>query len=371
MGAAPPNQPQGDDSATAADPPPPPPPPPSSAPSGIVVGNYCHDVLSRDGVVVGESLGGAASFISNVFAALHLCCRYVSMVGTDFAYGGPPLPIPSFSSSSPTTLFHAHFSSSADPAVTYHGDRRLRLVHACEPISPRQLPDGGPFDFGLAVGVAGEISPPTLSRMIDLCRLLFVDAQSLIRTFHPVDGTVGLVPLSDTAFSHLLPRIAFLKASADEAPFLDIEQLRKSCCVLVTQGKDGCTLYWDSGVLRVPPFPAVQVDPTGAGDSFLGGFVAGVVQGLTVPDAALLGNFFGSLTVGHIGVPKFHPGMLQRVRGELERRTPCGASGGRVEIAASYQVPKGHAEFRAFLAEAAGRESQNATEQVVSNHDNQ
>ena len=30
----------------------------------LVVGNYYHDVLIRDGIVVGETLGSAAAFIS-------------------------------------------------------------------------------------------------------------------------------------------------------------------------------------------------------------------------------------------------------------------------------------------------------------------
>ncbi|CAA7389904.1 unnamed protein product [Spirodela intermedia] len=288
--------------------------PTSSAPLGLVVGSYCHDVLFRDGTVIGESLGGAASFISNVFDALgrpvQLRCRYISKVGPDFAYSGSSLPTP-FSSSSPTTLFHAHFSS-GDIAAGYHSDRALKRVRACDPISPSDLPaEEQPFDFGLAVGVAGEISPATLARMIEICRVVFVDVQALIRTFDPTDGTVRLVHLRDSGFSHLLPRIGFLKASADEAPFVDVEEVRKLCCVVVTDGKDGCRVYWKSGVLRVPSFPAVQVDPTGAGDSFLGGFVAGMVHGLAVPDAALLGNFFGSLTVRHIGIPNFHQELFQ------------------------------------------------------------
>ena len=293
-------------------------PGPSSSPGplGLVVGNYCHDVLFRDGAVVAESLGGAASFISNVFNALdrplHLRCRYVSKVGPDFAYGGRLfLPLPS-SSASPTTLFHAHFSSGGGPAV-YHGDRLLRRVRACDPISPGDLPTEkeGPFDFGIAVGVAGEISPATLSRMIDLCRVVFVDAQALIRVFDPSDGTVRLVCLRDSGFSHLLPRIGFLKASADEAPFLDLDRVRNLCRVVVTEGQAGCTVHWKSCVLRVPSFSAVQVDPTGAGDSFLSGLVYGIIHGLPVSDAALLGNLLGSLTVRHLGIPDFHKELFQ------------------------------------------------------------
>ncbi|XP_010253881.1 PREDICTED: inositol 3-kinase-like isoform X2 [Nelumbo nucifera] len=274
---------------------------------GLVVGNYCHDILIRDGLVVGESLGGAASFISNVLDGLLIPCDYVCKVGSDFAYSvtHPPMTSPS----SMTTLFHAHFFSNRDESR--HQDRVLRRIHACGPISPSDLPESQ-FDFGLAVGVAGEILPETLERMLDICRTVFVDIQALIRVFDPADGTVKLVGLKESGFFHLLPRIGFLKASAEEAPYVDIEEARKWCSVVVTEGKDGCRIYSKDEKMQILPFPAVQIDPTGAGDSFLGGLVVGLVRGLSVPDAALLGNFFGSLTVGQIGLPKFDSRLLQK-----------------------------------------------------------
>lgn len=330
-----------------------------AARAALVVGNYCHDVLFRDGRVVGETLGGAASFVSNVLDALSPSSpnspshRYVAKVGPDFAYAvaHPPLVAPS----SPTTLFHAHFPSQSRPhgQSGYHGDRVLRRVRACDPILPSNLPgDADRFDFGLAAGVAGEIPPETLARMLDLCQVVLVDVQGLIRSFDPAGGTVRLVPLRDTGLARLLPRIGFLKASAEEAPFVDIEEARKWCCVIVTEGKDGCRVFWKERELHVPPFPAVQIDPTGAGDSFLGGFVAGLVWGLSVPDAALLGNFFGSLTVGQIGVPKFDQRMLEYVKQELERKTmQCeGLCGRHVTVD---QKSGMHEKFHASLVEAA------------------
>jgi 1D-myo-inositol 3-kinase len=105
--------------------------------------------------------------------------------------------------------------------------------------------------------------------------------------------------------------VAFVKASSEEAPYVGVETARRWCCVIVTEGRDGCRLYWDGGEARVAPFPAVQVDPTGAGDSFLAGFAAGLLWGLSATDAALLGNFFGAAAVSQVGVPTFHPKMLQ------------------------------------------------------------
>ncbi|XP_073291580.1 inositol 3-kinase [Primulina huaijiensis] len=280
--------------------------------SCLVVGNYCHDVLIKDGEVLAESLGGAASFIAEVLDGLSVAATFISKVGSDFSYAVNHPPI--VSAYSRTTLFHAHFSSQIQ-----RQDRVLKRVRFCEPITPLDLPDSR-FEYGLAVGVGGEVLPETLERMLDICETVFVDVQGLIRAFDEVDGTVRLVQLKDSKFYNLLPRIGFLKASADEAPYIDVDEAKKFCCLVVTNGKDGCTLYYRDDEQQIAPFPTVQVDPTGAGDSFLGGFVAGLALGLAAPDAALLGNFFGSLTVGQMGLPKFDSGLLQRVKEEVQRK---------------------------------------------------
>ncbi|KAJ8616876.1 hypothetical protein MRB53_013062 [Persea americana] len=359
---------------------------------GLVVGNYCHDVLIRNGVVVSETLGGSASFVSNVLDSLSKTTTtsssphcYVSKVGPDFSYSRsvsrhPPI-ICSFPSK--TTLFHAYFSSSSSNNNNDDDDddRILRRIHACATISPSDLPPPPPspqFDFGLAIGVAGEITPETLDRMLDLCRHVFVDVQALVRTFDPSDGAVRLVALKDSGFHHLLPRISFLKASAEEAVFVDVEEARAHCCVIVTDGEEGCRIYWRDGEMQIPSFRTVQIDSTGAGDSFFGGFVAGLCWGLAVPDAALLGNFFGALTVSQIGVPKFSPKMLKKVKYRLERKMrsiSCHESGEEFDFRKSVE----HGELRTFLVEAAKlqatdvnfddqQESQNAQAMEQNNH---
>ncbi|OEL20180.1 Inositol 3-kinase [Dichanthelium oligosanthes] len=114
--------------------------------------------------------------------------------------------------------------------------------------------------------------------MIRLCRAVLVEAQALIRAFDG-NSAVGHVALKDTPYARLLPRVAFLKASSEEAPYVGVETAtaRRRCCVIVTDGRDGCRLYWDGGEARVAPSPAVQVDPTGAGDSFLADVAAGLL----------------------------------------------------------------------------------------------
>ncbi|XP_021279341.1 inositol 3-kinase [Herrania umbratica] len=313
--------------------------------SVLIVGNYCHDVLLQRGSVVAETLGGAASFISNVLNGLSVSFQLTSKVGLDFKYpvSYDPIVVPA----SKTTVFHAYFDLGFSENA--HQDRVLKRVEACHPINPSDLPDKR-FDFGMAVGVGGEILPETLAKMVEICDAVFVDIQALIRAFDK-NGTVRLVGLNESGFYHLLPRLKFLKASSEEALFVDVEEVRKWCCVLVTHGKDGCEVFWKDGEIKIGPFVANQVDPTGAGDSFLGGFIGGLVHGLVVPDAALLGNLFGSLTVAQIGLPKFDLRLLQRVKDEVQRRklhSTCSFETRDDRL--SFSKPPGHEEFHASLA---------------------
>ncbi|XP_021816322.1 inositol 3-kinase isoform X2 [Prunus avium] len=323
---------------------------PNSTHRVLVSGNYCHDVLIKDGVVLAETLGGAASFISNVFDGLSVPYNLVSKVGFDFAYSVPrdPIVVPNCK----TTLFHAHFDSGVDGDGRQDRDRVLKRVSSCDPIKPSDLPESR-FDFGMAVGVGGEVTVETMEKLLEICNTVFVDIQALIRAFDGVDGTVKHVALKESGFFHLLPRIGFLKASAEEALFMEVEEVRKLCCVVVTNGRRGCRVYWRDGEVEVGPFPTNQVDPTGAGDSFLGGFVAGLVNGLTVPDAALLGNLFGSLTVGQIGLPKFDIRLLQRAREEVQRRKmQCGNCYERKDDKFRFVNAAGQEQFHASLGVA-------------------
>ncbi|XP_021720677.1 inositol 3-kinase-like [Chenopodium quinoa] len=291
----------------------------------LVIGNYCHDVLLQDDVVIAESLGGAASFISSIFSLLSIPCDCISIVGSDFSYNHSVFCSPIVSNTSKTTVFHAHFYSNCpENDGKPVSDRTLKRVIACDPIRPIELPNsnsGKRFDFGMAVGVGGEILPETLEGLVEICDVVFVDVQGLIREFDEIDGTVRLINLNETKFYPLLSKIGVLKASAEEAEFMDVEEVRKLCCVVVTYGEKGCKVFWKDGEVEISPFSTIQIDPTGAGDSLLGGFVAGLSLGLAVPDAALLGNFFGSLTVSQIGLPKFDSKLLQRVKDEVQRRS--------------------------------------------------
>jgi hypothetical protein len=74
--------------------------------------------------------------------------------------------------------------------------------------------------------------------------------------------------------------------------------------VVVKRGERGQFLYdrATKGRWEIPAYPAQLVDPTGAGDSFCGGFLAGYRQTYDPVQAALSGSISASLTIEGSGI---------------------------------------------------------------------
>ncbi|XP_024520934.1 inositol 3-kinase [Selaginella moellendorffii] len=264
----------------------------------LIVGNYCHDtIITRSSRT--DTLGGSAGYLVNVLDALGVESEVISKVGPDFAYRSRVSHPPVVVERSATTHFVADYTGAEDE------DRVLRAVKMCDPIVSSDF--GGArrsrYGIGLAAGVAGEILPEALERIIKLCDRVIVDLQALIRLIDPVTGVVKYRKLEDTEFYGMLDRVSFVKAAQSEAKYIDLENARQKTCVIVTNGDKGSTVYIKSNEYHVPAFPASELDPTGAGDSFLGGFTAGLYRGLSVEKAVVVGNYFGALAVSHVGIP--------------------------------------------------------------------
>lgn len=274
----------------------------------LVVGNACHDTLVSEGGTH-ETLGGAVAYACAVLDGLSVPYRAVCKVGPDFLYRAELQARPRVVPSSRTTRFLDTYAG---------GARRERVLERCEPILPEDLAGEGRVRVAIAAAVAGEVPPATLRALRGRCDVLLADAQGLLRSFGPA-GEVGLEPLDRTGFADLAGQIDYLKVGEAEAPFVDVDALRTRTTLLLTRGPRGCRVVGPGMDLEVDGFPADERDPTGAGDAFLAGFAAGLVQDLTEAKAALLGTFCGARAVEHLGVPRFGRGQLSRARERLQR----------------------------------------------------
>jgi adenosine kinase len=67
---------------------------------------------------------------------------------------------------------------------------------------------------------------------------------------------------------------------------------------VTTLGSKGSLVVGEGGTLEIGPVPAAQAaDPTGVGDAFRAGFLAGLGHGLTLERAAQLGSLMGTLAL--------------------------------------------------------------------------
>jgi ribokinase len=71
--------------------------------------------------------------------------------------------------------------------------------------------------------------------------------------------------------------------------------------VIVTLGASGILILDARGHRHLPALPAKVVDTTAAGDSFIGGFATGIVEGLSLDEAAVLGLRAARICVGRAG----------------------------------------------------------------------
>lgn len=89
--------------------------------------------------------------------------------------------------------------------------------------------------------------------------------------------------------------------------------------ILVTLGAQGCVLDTPAERLRLPCVPGVDaVDPTAAGDSFIGAFCAAVAAGLSQWDALVMATHTAAITVSRMGAQPSLP-ALPEVLASMER----------------------------------------------------
>ncbi|AGH94899.1 D-glycero-beta-D-manno-heptose-7-phosphate kinase [Pseudobdellovibrio exovorus] len=71
--------------------------------------------------------------------------------------------------------------------------------------------------------------------------------------------------------------------------------------VVLTQGKDGMTIFSQNDVTRVPTFAKKVFDVTGAGDTVIAALALGVAAGLPLSEACMIANFAAGVVVGKVG----------------------------------------------------------------------
>ncbi|MCL2472371.1 MAG: sugar kinase [Treponema sp.] len=103
--------------------------------------------------------------------------------------------------------------------------------------------------------------------------------------------------------------LAFLFHETDTAIKHLLKQ--KERIIVIKNGAENTSVYTRHEAFKIPPFPAITLDATGAGDSFDGTFLAQLCRGTDLRTAALYGNAAGAKAVTKRGPMEGNTGMAE------------------------------------------------------------
>jgi sugar/nucleoside kinase (ribokinase family) len=180
----------------------------------------------------------------------------------------------------------------------------LRLKSKAPPITVEDLPKSLKAKTIHIAPIAGEVTYEVAKKLRSCAQWVSLDPQGLVRSFDE-KGNVTRGSLTD---KRMLGLIDIYKSSLNEIKAVTGMSTQKSAikavhdygveAVIVTLGTKGAVLSVEETVYKIPAYKSKKdVDPTGAGDVFIGGFLAEYIRGENLLWCACVGSAAASLLV--------------------------------------------------------------------------
>jgi len=190
--------------------------------------------------------------------------------------------------------------------------RQLQLESLAPPILPEDVSGSLRAKAVHAAPIASELSQSVVDKLRTLTDTLSLDPQGFVRKF----DEQGNVKLGRWGGRRILRQIDVYKSSFSEIKAatgltsLQIAVRKIHSCgpriVIVTRGTKGSTLFVDGKFYEIPVCkPRVVKDFTGAGDAFIGAFLAEQVQGKDPAWCGCVGSAASSFVVEGVGPAVF------------------------------------------------------------------
>lgn len=275
-----------------------------------VVGHFAIDSISlphRPHPLV--VLGGSAAYTSLLTRRLDATASVISKVGGDFpeAYmwwlqqEGIDISGVTKVETDKTTRFDIKYNKDLTK-------RTLKLKNKAPPITTNDLPKSLQAKAIHIAPIANEIAYKTVAHLKKCTGVLSLDAQGLLRSF----DTAGNVKYRSSINKKFLSLITIYKSSLDElhaaTGLTDMRSAIKTIhdygveTVIVTLAAKGAVLSVCGTRYNIPPHKSASiVDPTGAGDVFLSGFLTEYTRQKESLWCACVGSAAASLVVEGIG----------------------------------------------------------------------
>ncbi|MBN1785444.1 MAG: ribokinase [Candidatus Methanofastidiosa archaeon] len=288
------------------------------------IGNPVYDIIVTPYLDTGgRVLSGCSTNACIVLSLLGRKCAMSGCVGEDFkdtfikdlGHFGIDYDI---QPSNETGGFHLEYYES--------GDRKLNLLGIANPISyfPEKYLDSSYIVVG---PILGEVSLELLRGIRSKTDAkIFLDPQGFVRE---VRGQTAF-RVKNPQIKEVVENIDIVKPNEYEAeimtgfdPYKEIDKVCDTLyswgpdLVIVTLGEHGSVIYDGSEMLKLPAFKTFAKDPTGAGDTYMGGFIFELENDhRSLLDAGLFATCTSSIVVENIG--PYFPINEQEIRRRIE-----------------------------------------------------
>jgi len=278
----------------------------------LVVGHFALDHIYKNGKFIGKFLGGPPTYVSLAAAKLGAKVSVLSKVGWNFKSeyvkylisNGIELPFLKRVEDSETTRFELRYSAD--------WKRWLRLKAVAPSIKLEDLPKHLKVKAVHVAPIVNEIQPNLVRKLRESSEILSIDPQGFVRNFDK-EGNVSLKKWQDF---NLMKLVEVFKSSLGEIRMITekkkLEVAMKQISdfgakvVIVTLGAQGSILLSEDNFYKIPAASSRVIrDVTGAGDSYIGGFLAEYIRGKDAVWCACVGSAAASFVVEELGSSGF------------------------------------------------------------------
>jgi len=291
-----------------------------TAPSILVVGSVAFDTVETPFGRADKVLGGSASFFA-VAASFFVPVNLVGIVGRDFgerelaAFRNRPIDLDGLERGDGETFhWQGRYSYDLNSRDTICTD--LNVFESFKPRIPEQYRESshvflGNIDPVLQLDVLDQVRDPEVIACDTMNFWITGKPEELRKTL----ARVHVLLINDAEARQLSGEWNLLKAARA------IRAMGPKALV-VKKGEHGVVMFTDEGSFAAPAYPLEEVfDPTGAGDTFAGGFVGYLARARGLDETALrraviMGSTLASFCVEAFSLDR----ILELARPEIDAR---------------------------------------------------
>jgi sugar/nucleoside kinase (ribokinase family) len=280
----------------------------------LVIGSVAFDAIDTPFGSTGKIIGGAASYISLASSMLSKKVGLVAVVGEDFDFDfvedlkarGVDVEGLQVKKGEKSFFWHGkyHMDMNSRDTIT----TELNVLGDFDPIIPDHWKSP---DYVMLGNLSPEVQLKTLERIEKRPKLVVMDTMNFwmdiaLDTLHQVIAKVDVLTINDEEARQLSGEYSLVKAARKI-------QAMGPKYLIIKKGEHGALLFGEDGeTFFCPALPLEEVfDPTGAGDTFAGGFIGYLAQqDRTDFDAIKKAVVYGSAMASYC-VEKFGTERLQ------------------------------------------------------------